>query len=65
MSTKLNEIFDYHQDRDISVSFGKQEISEKVMTKEAFTSIVSKMLKGTSTGEPFKSIKQMHRYYEV
>lgn len=65
MSKKLEEIFNYHQDKDISVNFGKEQIYEKVMTKEAFVKIVTKLVKRTSTGKSFKNIDDLHKYLEV
>ena len=65
MSKKIEEIFNYHQDKDISVIFGNQQIYEKVMTKEAFVKIVTKLVKHTSTGKSFKNIDELHKYLEV
>jgi len=65
MQSKLEEIFNHHQDKDINVTFGKEQIYEKVMTKEAFVKIVSKIVKNTSTGKPFKNIEELHKYLEL
>lgn len=65
MSTKLKEIFQSHQDKDIQVSFGNQRISEKVMSESKFIEIVTKLLKQESNGKKHIDLKKLHKYLEV
>jgi hypothetical protein len=65
MSTKLKEIFQSYQDKDIQVSFGNQRISEKVMSESKFIEIVTKLLKQESNGKKHTDIKELHKYLEV
>jgi hypothetical protein len=65
MSSKLKEIYQSHQDKDIQVSFGKEIISEKVMTESKFIEIVTKLLKQESNGKKHTDIKELHEYLGV
>tara|TARA_R110000744_G_scaffold77468_4_gene152910 strand:+ start:3374 stop:3571 length:198 start_codon:yes stop_codon:yes gene_type:complete len=65
MSTKLKEIFQSHQDKDIQVSFGNQRISEKVMSESKFIWIVTKLLKQESNGKKHTDIAELHKYLDV
>ncbi len=62
MSDKLKEIFDSHQDKNIEVSFGEFGVSGKLMSKDAFVNIVSKILTQKSNGEKFKTLEEQHNY---
>jgi hypothetical protein len=65
MSSKLEEIFDHFQDKDVSISVGKKTISEKLMSKETFVKIVSRIVKEKSNGEKFTNIDEIQEYLEV
>lgn len=65
MKNKLEEIFDYHYDSKINIETGKFTIHCKVMTKEVFVKLISKMLTQDSLGNKFKDLKEQHKYYGV
>lgn len=65
MSDKLKEIFDGHYDKTLSFSFHKTDVHEKLMSRDKFVDIVTKIVKQTSTGKKIETIEDLHKYLGV
>lgn len=65
MSVILQDIFDSHQDTNVSMTINNDTISRKLMSKDAFVKIVTKIVQQTSTGSKFKSIDELHDYLSI
>ena len=63
--TNLKDIFESHYDTPVMITVGKLETCGKLMSKEAFIEIVTKLVKTDSRGNAHKTIEELHKSLDI
>ncbi len=64
----IRTIFQWYQDVDVSITVGEKsegKINRRLMSEQAFVSIVTNLLKSKTNGENFKNLEDLREYYGI